>query len=81
MTTATPSEAHAEWHLNAGVPMGMPGCPWDACHLPDPDPEVSMACGYCHDRHWGYDRAEVLDSIRGCAREDELRRVESKRAT
>jgi hypothetical protein len=32
---ATPSEAHAEWHRNAGVPMGQPGCPQDACH-PDP---------------------------------------------
>ena len=29
---ATESEAHAEWHRNAGVPMGQPGCPWDACH-------------------------------------------------
>lgn len=30
--TATESEAHAEWHRNAGVPMGQPGCPQDACH-------------------------------------------------
>lgn len=29
---ATESEAHAEWHRNAGVPMGQPGCPQDACH-------------------------------------------------
>ena len=29
---ATMSDAHAEWHLNSGVPMGMPGCPQDACH-------------------------------------------------
>lgn len=39
---ATISEAHAEWHLNAGVPMGQPGCPWDACHVdlhPDWEPE------------------------------------------
>lgn len=34
---ATESEAHAEWHRNAGVPMGTPGCPWDACH-PDYEP-------------------------------------------
>lgn len=33
--TATEAEAHVEWNLNAGVPMGQPGCPWDACHLPD----------------------------------------------
>ena len=29
---ATMSDAHREWHLNAGVPMGQPGCPQDACH-------------------------------------------------
>lgn len=34
---ATESEAHAEWHRNAGVPMGTPGCPWDACHDDYPD--------------------------------------------
>ena len=32
---ATPSEAHAEWHRNAGVPIGTPGCPQDACHDDD----------------------------------------------
>jgi hypothetical protein len=32
---ATESEAHAEWHLNAGVPIGQPPCPWDACHGDD----------------------------------------------
>lgn len=37
---ATPSDAHREWHTNSGVPMGMPGCPQDACHVPDfPMPE------------------------------------------
>lgn len=35
---ATPGEAHAEWHRNAGVPMGQPGCPQDACH-PAYDPD------------------------------------------
>lgn len=34
---ATEAEAHVEWHLNSGVPMGQP-CPWDACD-PEPDPE------------------------------------------
>jgi hypothetical protein len=29
---ATMQEAHREWHINAGVPMGQPGCPQDACH-------------------------------------------------
>jgi len=48
--TATEAEAHAEWHLNAGVPMGTPGCPWDACHDDDwhddePDPDECLMCG------------------------------------
>lgn len=29
---ATMADAHAEWHRNARVPMGTPGCPQDACH-------------------------------------------------
>lgn len=29
---ATMDGAHREWHRNAGVPMGTPGCPQDACH-------------------------------------------------
>lgn len=28
---ATMGDAHREWHRNAGVPMGQPGCPQDAC--------------------------------------------------
>jgi hypothetical protein len=28
---ATMSDAHSEWHRNAGVPMGQAGCPQDAC--------------------------------------------------
>jgi hypothetical protein len=59
---ATPGEAHAEWHLNAGVPMGQPGCPQDACHLPDdlepePGPGEGIRCAHCKGRHW--DVAEV----------------------
>ncbi len=26
------ADAHREWHRNARVPMGQPGCPQDACH-------------------------------------------------
>ena len=33
---ATMADAHLEWHHNTGVPVGQPGCPQDACHLPDP---------------------------------------------
>ena len=32
---ASEAEAHLEWHRNAGVPLGTPGCPWDACHDDD----------------------------------------------
>ena len=66
---ATMADAHLEWHRNSGLPVGYPGCPQDACHLPDPDPEVSMACGYCHTRHWGHDRAEVIEQIKACSLE------------
>jgi len=33
VSLATPGDAHREWHLNSGVPMGLPGCPQDACHV------------------------------------------------
>lgn len=42
--TATESEAHAEWHRNAGVPIGTPGCPQDACHV---DCEPDYTCDQC----------------------------------
>jgi hypothetical protein len=32
---ANQAEAHVEWHRNAGIPMGTPGCPWDACDIDD----------------------------------------------
>lgn len=44
---ATMGEAHAEWHRNAGVPMGTPGCPQDACH----PTEVEGPCTYLSDWH------------------------------
>lgn len=34
---ATQDEAHREWHLNSGNPIGRTSCPWDAC---DPDPDA-----------------------------------------
>lgn len=48
---ATMADAHREWHINAGVPMGAPGCPQDACHVDDdydevpPAPMVRCGCG------------------------------------
>lgn len=38
---ATMADAHREWHLNSGNPMGTPGCPQDACHFEYPQ------CGTC----------------------------------
>lgn len=57
MPFASESEAHAEWHLNAGVPMGTAGCPQDACHPvedyePEPGPGEGVRCGNCKGRHW-----------------------------
>ena len=52
--TATPGEAHLEWHRNAGVPVGQP-CPWDAC-----DPYAGA--------DWDYDDQENL--VQFVARED-----------
>lgn len=40
MVMATMGEAHREWHQNSGTPMGLPGCPMDACHLEDLDPKT-----------------------------------------
>jgi len=62
--TATPGEAHAEWHRNAGVPMGTPGCPQDACHPieePDPEPGEGIRCAHCKGRHWD------VATVRECA--------------
>lgn len=42
---ATMSDAHSEWHRNAGVPMGTPGCPMDACHPVDDYEEPTVKCG------------------------------------
>jgi len=39
---ATMDESHREWHRNSGVPMGVPGCPQDACHVMDDD-----GCPWC----------------------------------
>lgn len=40
---ATMSDAHSEWHRNAGVPMGQPGCPQDACDPYDYEGEAEWA--------------------------------------
>lgn len=40
---ATMADAHREWHRNTGIPVGTPGCPQDACHLPDDYDEQPVA--------------------------------------
>lgn len=50
---ATGAEAHVEWHLNSGVPMGQP-CPWDACD-PGMDPEVR------EESHWEHEMRDEPD--------------------
>lgn len=44
---ATMADAHAEWHWNAGVPMGQPGCPQDACHPVDDDADHELPADAC----------------------------------
>lgn len=65
---ATMSDAHREWHVNAGVPMGTPGCPQDACHPIDeydyePADDEGVRCGHCKARHWAI--ADVRDCAKG----------------
>jgi hypothetical protein len=61
--TATPSEAHAEWHHNTGLKYG---CPQDACHPPEdfepePEPGEGVRCAHCKGRHW------TVADVRACA--------------
>lgn len=63
---ATMSDAHAEWHRNAGVPMGQPGCPQDACHPvddyePEPGEGEGVKCGHCKGRHW------TVSDVKACS--------------
>jgi hypothetical protein len=44
---ATMSDAHREWHRNARVPMGTPGCPQDACHPIEVPLEEDDGCPWC----------------------------------
>lgn len=50
---ATMADAHREWHLNTGIPMGTPGCPEDACHpIEDWEDEPGIKCGHCKQYHY-----------------------------
>lgn len=64
---ATESEAHAEWHRNSGVPMGLPGCPQDACHIDwTPESEVRRLVRI-RDINFAYMRGETGDTVIRCA--------------
>lgn len=54
---ATMGEAHSEWHRNAGVPMGQPGCPQDACD-PYPEDDEPGAWGPTPEQEEGWDARE-----------------------
>jgi hypothetical protein len=61
--TATPGEAHAEWHRNTGQRYG---CPQDACHPPEdfepePEPGEGVRCAHCKGRHW------TVADVKDCA--------------
>lgn len=67
MPFASQSDAHREWHLNSGVPMGQPGCPQDACHpvYEGDEPEYGIKCGnravHGAERFYHYSVAEVRE--------------------
>lgn len=56
---ATMADAHREWHQNTETPMGVAGCPQDACDGEDPRPLIK--CAHCK----GYHRA--VYQVRRCA--------------
>lgn len=64
---ATPCEAHAEWHLNSGVPMGLPGCPQDACHTDWTDETTLRRLVRQRDVNYAFIRGEEGDATIRCA--------------
>lgn len=65
---ATESQAHREWHRNAGVPMGTPGCPQDACHPVEEYDPPTVKCGnkaaHGGEPGYHYSAAEVRECYR-----------------
>jgi hypothetical protein len=64
---ATPSEAHAEWHRNTGIPVGLPGCPQDACHTDHLDRSEVRALVRTRNINWALMRGEEGDATIACA--------------
>lgn len=64
---ATMSDAHREWHLNSGVPMGLPGCPQDACHADDMDPSEVRRLVRQREINFALMRGEEGDATIECA--------------
>lgn len=64
---ATMADAHREWHLNSGVPMGLPGCPQDACHTDYMDHADLARLARQRDVNFAFMRGEEGDAVIRCA--------------
>lgn len=65
---ATPSDAHREWHRNTGIPVGLPGCPQDACDTEYLDPSEIRRLVRQRDINWAAMRGEEGDATIACGR-------------
>jgi len=63
---ATPSDAHRDWHLNTGIPVGLPGCPQDACHTDWLERSEIRALVRQRDINWALMRGEEGDATIAC---------------
>ena len=63
---ATPSDAHREWHQNTGIPVGLPGCPQDACHPDHLSRSEIRALVRQRDINWALMRGEEGDATFAC---------------
>lgn len=63
---ATMADAHAEWHRNTGIPMGLPGCPPDACHTDYMDDAEVRRLVRQRDINWALMRGEEGDATIRC---------------
>ena len=64
---ATMSDAHREWHRNTGIPMGLPGCPQDACHTDWMDETTLRRLVRQREINFAYLRGEEGEATIGCA--------------
>lgn len=62
---ATQSDSHREWHLNSGVPVGLP-CPWDACDPANLDDATLRRLSRVHQINLAHMRGEEGDARIAC---------------